>query len=896
MKIKLIIVIVVVAVLVGITASSFSSKHYTPRQESKIDLVMSYMRPGGQSAAGMGAYFNALRANPLTGTVSVEEYTSAIDASLRIQSKRSVNSIWNELGPDNVGGRTRAFLQDKDTPSLMLMGSVSGGLFRSTTRGGSWKVVNDFQENLNISCITQNTDGVIIYGTGEDAFVSVDGTERGTPGFQGAGIFRSTNRGRSFTRVNSTSGFGNINSMASETSGGSRMYISTAGGVRYSDDGLTWTLGKNGVSKEVKVDINGVVYAESAFGVIKSTTRGTSWTTITPPSVTIQRAAIAISPQDPNYVYVMVCTGGKLGGVFKSVDAGQTWEKIINEGTPYFDPLVSGSSLQGNYNCVLTVNPRDKNHIIMGGASLAEWKINNNPKYIASLNDFGGANPAYVHADKHVLHWDMSTEPPTLICGNDGGLFFSSDNLKTFNPKNSGFNVTQFYAVAADYEGNVVGGSQDNGTQYINKKGNTKMAAVEVKGGDGFQSEISVKNNAVMFSETYYGNLTRSRDYGKSQSCIWDRRISKSFTSLSDTAKYCEHNHQANWSAFNTMIRLWEHPSYDTVSSRLFLARSGSQPSTTGQLWMAINATDFSKEPEWYLIATAQGPSQIWDIETTRDGNSVFICNNSTIYRIDGLNSATYYKWSPTTAIPAGITITNLNFNFSGGRAISSIALDPNDNNVALITLGNYGFSNYVYKGSNMLGAPTYTNITGNLPAMPVYDGFISLNNSNLIFLATDLGVYASDDGGASWSSQTNPTNKFPKVATLAIRQYNFPGRSRGSIYAGTHGRGFYECQQYKTSLNPVMAGNRDFLSLMAYPNPASEYTNIKINLEDVQDVTVRIMDLSGKIISTKVVSYLVKGENIIKLETAGIVTGTYVVTATKGTATIGTVKLVIRH
>src|SRR5690606_8440471 len=157
----------------------------------------------------------------------------------------------------------------------------------------------------------------------------------------------------------------------------------------------------------------------------------------------------------------------------------------------------------------------------------------------------------------------------------DGGLTFSSDNLKTFSPKNSGFNATQFYHVAADYDGNVVGGSQDNGTQYINKKGNTVKSAVEIKGGDGFTSQVSVKNSSIIFSSTYYGNITRSRDFGKTQSCTWDRRIARSFIGLTDTATFCSHNNLTNWAPFNTKYILWEHPDYENPESRLFLARHG---------------------------------------------------------------------------------------------------------------------------------------------------------------------------------------------------------------------------------------------------------------------------------------------------------------------------------
>lgn len=893
MKLKFSIVVAVLAVSFTIGTMSFRDGGYTPRNSSQIDDVVKHQIPGGKIAAGMSEYFNALRANPMTGTVSEAEYFAAVDASLKINSKRTVNSVWNEMGPDNVGGRTRAFLQDKDTPSLMFVGGVSGGLFRSTTKGSSWVPVNDFQENLNISCITQTNSGKIIYGTGEGEFVAITGTSTGTPGFAGLGMFISSDRGRSFSRINGTSAFGNINSLAYDKVN-NIIYASTSGGIRKStDDGATWTMARAGNSKEVKVASNGNVIAQSNTNIVRSTDQGSTWTVVGPDGLSIGRASIAISPQDPNYVYIMASVNSKLAGVFRSTDGAAselTWAEIAKTSSSYFDPLISSASSQGNYNNVITVNPLDKNHIIMGGVLLAEWKQGSIAKYIASLNEFGGANPAYVHADKHVLEWDMSTNPPTLICGNDGGLFFSSDNLRTFTNKNKGFNATQFYAVAADYEGNVTGGTQDNGTQYINKKGNTVKSAVEIKGGDGFQSDISVKNNSIIFSETYYGNITRSRDYGKTQSCIWDRRIARSFGArLTDTSKYCEFSHQADWAPFNTKFRLWEHPDFNNEESRLFIAKNG-------QIWMGIGVTNFQKEPDWYLIGSAHGGSQVWDIEPTPDGNSVFITNSSNIYRIDGLNSATYDRWSNPLSIPPGITMTPLGFNLSGGRAISSICLDPSDANKALITLGNYGASTYVYKGSNMLGTPSYTNITNNLPAMPVYDGLIAIGNPNLIFLATDLGVYASDDGGNTWTSQTNPSNKFPKVATLAIRQYYFPNRNSGSIYAGTHGRGFFECQQYKTNINAIQ-NDKNGSIMKVFPNPASENAFLSFdNKTGIENATIRVVDFTGKTVMEKVIA-VVQGKNEVALELNGIKPGVYIITGTvKGGVSLGTVKLVLRH
>ena len=95
---------------------------YVTRNESQMKTLYSYVVPGGKKAAGMSEYFNSIRANIATGTVSPEEYFNALNASNQVSSKRAINATWNELGPDNVGGRTRAFLQDKDSSSVIPSG------------------------------------------------------------------------------------------------------------------------------------------------------------------------------------------------------------------------------------------------------------------------------------------------------------------------------------------------------------------------------------------------------------------------------------------------------------------------------------------------------------------------------------------------------------------------------------------------------------------------------------------------------------------------------------------------------------------------------------------------------------------------------------------------------
>src|SRR5205085_3708880 len=109
---------------------------------------------GEHSIQGAIESIYSMRLNEKTGTVEPEWYAAAVaQADAKRMSRRLNKSIvWENMGPDNVGGRCRALLIDKDSGHLMWVGSVTGGLFRSRTGGQSWTPVNDLQENLNVTC------------------------------------------------------------------------------------------------------------------------------------------------------------------------------------------------------------------------------------------------------------------------------------------------------------------------------------------------------------------------------------------------------------------------------------------------------------------------------------------------------------------------------------------------------------------------------------------------------------------------------------------------------------------------------------------------------------------------------------------------------------------------
>lgn len=846
---------------------------YTPRQSKKIDAK--YRKETGYERSIKQAIENyrLIRANQITGEVAYEDVMAAYaEAANRPSYRLNKNLVWQNLGPDNYGGRCRAFLIDKDNPNLMFVGGVSGGLFRSTTRGSSWIPVNDMQENLNVVSITQSNDGTIFYGTGENAFLltgfGVNGTKAGTPGFMGSGIFVSTDKGLTFTPLASTqnNNFQYVSTMATKP-GTNRVYAGTNAGLWYTENGgSTWTKITNASPalpnncREIKFGPDGAIWVHSGNGVFKSNDGLTNFNQMNLGATSVSRASLAVSPQDPNYAYVMTAgTDNALEGVYRTVDGGSNWTKIINGGSKYFDPLsqVLTNQGQGTYDNVISVDPENKDRIFMGGVQMAEWSLTGGAKIIGSLNDFPFVTN-YVHADKHIIEWDMTTNPATMIVGTDGGLYFSNNRGSTYQRRSAGFITTQFYGIAANKYGHVVGGTQDNGTLLINGKGNTSKSAVEILGGDGFDVAMSTIHDNVIFSSSYYGRIRRSANNGNTQQSFWDNRITQSAVPSTNFETQ-------NWAQFTTIFNLWENP-VDS-SSRLFFA-------PYGQVWVAINPTDFSREPSWFKVSGSIGNGRILDMKSTPDGNSMFVIRESRLYRIDGLNIPDYdTTLYAKTEIPAGITTTDITSNLPGGRTLTSINLDPNNPNRAVVTLGNYGNNEYVYLTNNLLDPlPTFTSITGNLPKMPVYDATISIDDPNIIVIGTDLGVWATETAGTTWEEQNTGLGK---VAVWTIRQYEWKPWEGPTIYAATHGRGFFKTSTYLTGITePVKTPVS--IKINAYPNPTSEAVSLSFETEEAGSLNVTVYDITGKIVYSNTSKQLAKGKQLISIQTNGWKTGNY--------------------
>jgi hypothetical protein len=551
---------------------------YTPRSIQKGDV---------QGIAGYAEYMKMLRADPATGEIDVElveQTRRSVIARSQLSTKKSGLGLnWNQAGPDNVGGRTRAVLVDQSNSNIVYAGSIAGGLFVSNDGALSWSPVASMQglagENLVVSCITQTDNGRIFFGTGT-TFDGISGN--GGSGFLGNGVYEYVPATGAVLPVATNSNALPNNSFNSTWTAtniiahkGNRLYVGTRSGMYWAD--ATGTNDANGNSS-YPTSISGWTNPiESISGILETNTcqdidvasdgsmvvcfGGKVYTsssdalgTFSKLSLSGSRISAAIAPNNPNvYYFIQADNSGKLIDMQISLDKGAAWSIIIPDGSPCIDPFVQNDCTggQGKYDMAIAVDPMDWGHVIVGGVQLYEFKYTPGSNPIggswlksATLNEFSGNN-IYMHADKHTIFW---SNEGTVYVGHDGGVSKSIDNGGTWRTLNYGYNVTTFYDATMSADGWIVGGAQDNGTQ-LQTFGvfgtQTPLGTVEIQGGDGFDCAFSSFGSGIVYATSQNGSLSRSTP-GGSMGTFFDNYLAGQV------------NAEPTQQPFHTVIENWE--------------------------------------------------------------------------------------------------------------------------------------------------------------------------------------------------------------------------------------------------------------------------------------------------------------------------------------------------
>ncbi len=466
----------------------------------------------------------------------------------------------------------------------------------------------------------------------------------------------------------------------------------------------------------------------------------------------------------------------------------------------------------------------------------------------------------------------------------DGGIYFSTNftnKYPTYGSLNINYITTQFYAVAAHTDGSILGGTQDNGSIRIEKDGLTGISGKNILGGDGFYTEISKYNSSVCFYESQYGDINRSQNKGKDDDHDFMDDVDILTTSLN----------------FNTPFRLWEDTihydtfgtSYDTTIfySKFFVAAYNNNLDKNG-VWMTENATDFKTDTiKWFHISEGMTDFEPQCLEYTSSGNTIFIGGNvgstGRLYRITGIKGVKYEFDAGGNFDPTAKGITTELVESWSNRTVTGLGISPSDPNTVVATLGNYISSSYdhVYISKNALDSASkvsFVSIQSNLPHFPVYDAAINSfsTNQDTIIITTDYGVFATVNGGNSWSEENNGMDRSP---VYMIRQvlYKYNWGSEYMFYVATHGMGIYGTQTLAPSISVNENKYISKATMTVYPNPAINHTNVIIKSDKIQNVKTYIYNINGQIVksfNTK----LSNTETNIRINTSSLRKGTYII------------------
>lgn len=912
--------------------SNGGNARYSPRTTEAL------FKTQGYNDAAQWIY--NIKKNQITGMLDHNDVLNARQEVLNLSTSKAVSINWAEVGPDNIGGRSRAVLIDKNNTNTIYAAGVAGGIFKSTSGGSSWTKVNDLAENLAVVCFAQcPITGAIYAGTGEGLGNGPIAIPNGGTAFLGKGVYKSTD-GNTFsliastvpTVVNSTSAeWATVNEIVVDENGW--IYAATNKGLKLSKDGgTTWAnpiiypasapyVAFASDIDIVKVGSNKTVVASVGNKCFISNTGDSDYTnhstgaTNKLPAGGISRIEFAISPSHPDYIYASAAkSNGTILNVYRSKNKGDTWDIIGLGGTATFDPFRN----QGSYNNTIAVFPNNKDKIVLGGIDIWTWEDGGNWEQ-RTLWYLEETNPYYVHADIHRFTFHP-TQPNTFYVGSDGGISKSSDGGVTYQTINKNFNTAQFYAVSCSRDGAVLGGTQDNGTILINRQGNTVQNGIGVMGGDGGGSAISIINPEAYFATTYYAGTKRSPNSGETFYPTEDG-ANKFF---SERMLLLGAPGETFPAAFVTPLLLWESfndvyspdsvlftaidTSYVTGNTVLVKSKNGYLFEYTltqnlnedesvkvhdkiqskfylgvdNGVWMTREALDFAVQPQWFKISQFSGETTTMSV--SKDGNYLFVGTSSgQVYRISNLRLANDSLSADVSSPYAVVETKLLAGGLPSGRYPTSIAIDPRNHNHVIITYGNYGNTNYIYRSTNALDEnPTFAVKQGNLPKMPVYASIIEMNNSSVVLVGTENGVYASENiqAGAPVWEEVNTTGMANVPVYMLVQQiYNYPGVSNwGVIYAATHGRGIFETGTYMSINENTNPKTITTAEVSVYPNPVAHNATISYNLGKNNGV-LNIYSITGQLIETVSVS----GNSTYALNCAAYAKGTYIVQVVNG-------------
>lgn len=705
------------------------------------------------------AYFDGLR-----------EAQLATNQNARTQG---INTPWTLQGPGNIGARVNCIAIQPGNENLQLAGYSGGGIWKTTDGGNSWLPVFDQFAYLAIGAIAFDplNPNIVYAGTGDPNITAYP--------FLGNGIYKSVDAGDNWTFI----GPGDAN-----------IHI------------ISKIIVQPGNSNILYASSMGTPFARSvARGVYKSTNGGTSWTKILVPSDTTGVIDLVMDPSDPNTLYAAAWerihtntvqyARGRGARIWKTTDGGSTWTRLsgglplgrnsriglalnptnpqqlfavyvdsvyqfkgiwrTNNGgtswTPTYvsngtDPVSSAFSGFGWFFGQIRLHPTNPQRIYLMGILL--WESTDGGQTWNIAQELGTANTPY--DDKHEMIFTPSGQ---VLLGTDGGIW--KRPLIGGNAWSRVDNIpgTQFYRIGYNPHKpeRYYGGAQDHGT--VSGTANQMQQWNRIRGQDGFSLQFHPTDSLTFYVETQYGGILRTTDGGNN--------FGAATVGLGDAAN-----------------RNWDMP-YLLNKHHPTMLYAG-----TNRVWRSLSFNRWSPISQDLTDGgTPAGLHTITSIDQSqRDSSRLYV----------GTSDANVW-----TSANAGSTWQNITIGLPN-RYVTSIKASPDSTNHVYVTHSGYRDNDNtprIHFSKN--AGQTWIPISGDLPNLAVNDIIIMPGNAGqVLFAATDGGVYLSVNAGTNW----NRLGAGMPVVPVYDMEYNV---QRNQLVAGTHARGIYSFPLDSVMISP---------------------------------------------------------------------------------------------
>lgn len=787
---------------------------------------------------------------------------------------------WQIRGPWNYGGRTRALTLDVNNENRMLAGGVSGGVWLSEDAGQSWSRRTPLDAHPGCVSIAQDvrpgkTD-TWYYLSGEIYGTSASG---GDAFYLGDGLFKSTDKGLSWTAVASTAG-GNPQSFNTFFQTGWRvitdpvdaaqdvLYMATMGTIyRSINGGGTWTAVRGGSTSaysyftDVAITPTGVLYAtlssEGPQAGIWRSTNGTTWTRITPANfpATYNRIVIGINPNNTNEVFFLGETpgSGHYNNYIDSDDWSSLWKYTYLSGDgsgtggqwenrsanlPSTGTEFDQFACQGGYDLVVKVQP-GSNTVFVGGTGL--WRSTDGFATANSTAHLGGYKPGTTlpffeiypnhHPDVHDVLF-LPSNPKVLLSASDGGLHRTEDCLApnvVWSSLNRGYHTTQFYTAIIDKKAPndpmIIGGLQDNGN-FHTASANPLDPWRQTVNGDGAYGGVA-PGKAYYVLSIQQGKVAKV-DLAADGTVKAFRRIDPIGPKKSDYQ-------------FINPLALDPNDAnvlYLPAGNRLYRQNALADIALTG-IWDSISQ-GWTRFPDSLPPVTGGHTFTAIAVSEKNPTHRVYLgTDRNQLYRIDDAHTGTPSMKKIASPF-AGVT-----------GYVSSIAIDPDNADHVVMCYSNYNVYS-VYRTLN--GGTSWQKVAGNLEASANGGGPLSVRSvailpfpdgSRKYFCGTSIGLFSADS--LTLHSNTLPGTKWmleaPGQIGSAVVSYLETRAIDGLVVAATHGNGLFTANFKPASATQAPATS---VQVRLWPNPATDFIQLDMPQEYASGVRWSLYDARG--------------------------------------------------